>query len=385
MTTPVATDPVYLDYNASAPLDPDVLEAMRPYLLTAFGNSRSSHVYGQRIKQAIAHARDQVAHMLGCEPAELIFTSGGSEANNLALKGLAWAYPDKRHLVVSSIEHYSVAYAADFLATQDRAVTVVGVDRMGRVDPAQVASVLRPDTLVVSVQHANNEIGTVQDVPAIARRAHAAGTLLHCDAAQSIGKLSVRVPDLEVDLLTLAGHKFGGPQGIGALYRRHGVDLVPLVHGAGHEDGLRSGTHSAALIVGLGKACELVTERLEADSRRMRAMHDRLYAKLKAGIPDLVLNGDPAHRLPHTLNVSFPGIFGGDLLERTPDVAATTGAACHSGVNEPSLTMRAVGAPREVGLGAVRLSLGRRTTESEIDRAAEALLAAYRTLRPEAR
>lgn len=379
------SDPIYLDYNASAPLDPDVLEAMRPFLETAFGNSRSSHAHGQRLKAAIGHAREQVAHMLGCEPDELIFTSGGSEANNLALKGLAWAYPERRHLVVSSIEHYSVAYAADFLATQGREVTVVGVDRQGRVDPDAVAAALRPDTLVVSIQHANNEIGTVQDIPAIARRARAAGTLMHCDAAQSIGKLTVRVTDLEVDLLTLAGHKFGGPQGIGALYRRRGVELVPLIHGAGHEDGLRSGTHSAALIVGLGKACELVCERLADDSRRMRSLHDRLYARLKAGIPGLVLNGDPENRLPHTLNISFPGIFGGDLLARTPEVAATTGAACHSGINEPSLTMKAVGAPRDVGLGAVRLSLGRRTTDHEINRAADALLAAYQTLMPEAR
>lgn len=384
MTNAILADPVYLDYNASAPLDPDVLEAMLPYLTTTFGNSRSSHAYGRRVKAAIEQARLQVARMLGCDPDELIFTSGGSEANNLALKGLAWAYPDKRHLVVSRIEHYSVGHAADFLATQGREVSVVGVDRLGRVDPAALGAVLRPDTLVVSVQHANNEIGTMQDIPAIARRAHAAGTLMHCDAAQSIGKVSVRVPELEVDLLTLAGHKFGGPQGVGALFCRRGVELVPLIHGAGHEAGLRSGTHSAALIVGLGQACELVQERLASDERRMRALHDRLYATLKAAIPGLVLNGDPEHRLPHTLNISFPGHFGQDVLDRAPEVAASTGAACHSGIKEPSLTMRAIGAPWEVGLGAVRLSLGRRTTEGEIDQAAQALIRAFRALAAEA-
>jgi cysteine desulfurase len=371
---------VYLDYNASAPLDPRVKAAMEPYLVDFFGNSRSGHGFGTRVKAAIEEARGQVAEMLGCETDEIIFTSGGSEANNLAVKGLAWAVPEKKHLVMSAIEHYSVAYACDFLVTQGRKVSVVGVDRLGRVDPAAVAAALRPDTLLASFQHANNEIGTAQDLAAISRVVKAQGVYLHCDAAQSVGKLPVKVNDLGVDLLTLAGHKFCGPQGIGALYRRRGVPLVPLVHGAGHEEGLRSGTHSVALLVGLGAACALVSRNLEDDARRMATLRDRLHAALMAGYPGLVLNGDPDHRMPHTLNVSFPGLDGNDVLSGATGLAATTGAACHSGSREPSMALKAIGAPLEVGLGAVRLSLGRHTSEEDIDRAAATLLASARSL-----
>lgn len=371
---------VYLDYNASAPLDPRVKAAMEPYLAEFFGNSRSGHGFGTRVKAAIEEARAQVAAMLGAEPDEILFTSGGSEANNLAVKGLAWALPERRHLVLGAIEHYSVAYAVDFLKTQGREATVVGVDRLGRIDPAAVEAALRPDTLLACFQHANNEIGTIQDIAAISRRVRDKGVYLHCDAAQSVGKLPVRVNDLGVDLLTLAGHKFCGPQGIGALYRRRGVPLVPLVHGAGHEDGLRSGTHSVALIAGLGRACQLVTEGLEADARRMAELRDRLHGLLKAGYPDLVLNGDPDRRLPHTLNVSFPGLDGHAVLTAAEGLAATTGAACHSGSPEPSMALKAIGAPLEVGLGAVRLSLGRGTSEADIEKAAHTLVQAARQL-----
>ncbi|MFP5504006.1 MAG: cysteine desulfurase family protein [Candidatus Sericytochromatia bacterium] len=371
--------PIYLDYNASAPLDPRVREAMTPYLET-FGNSRSGHVYGARLRQAIETARAQVAELIGADPEEIFFTSGGSEANNLALKGLAWSRPERRHMVISALEHYSVTYAAEFLVTEGRALTVAPVDGVGRVAVSSLAAALRPDTLVVAVQHANNEIGTVQDMAAIAEAAHAVGALVHCDAAQSVGKLPVDVQELGADTLTLAGHKFCGPQGIGALYRRRGVSLVPLVHGAGHEDGLRSGTHAVALIVGLGAASAIARADLAADARHMAAMRDRLYERLRAAIPDLHLNGDPAHRLPHTLNVSFPGVLGPSLLAAAEGVAATTGAACHSGRNEPSAAMKAIGAPEAVGLGAVRLSLGRLTTAAEIDEAATRLVAAYRAL-----
>lgn len=372
-------DPIYLDYNASAPLDPRVREAMAPHL-ESFGNSRSGHAYGVRARAAIDKARAQVASLIGAAPEEIVFTSGGSEANNMALKGLAWAHPARRHLVISALEHYSVTHAAEFLASEGRSLSVAPVDALGRVSPGAIRDALRPDTLLVAVQHANNEIGTVQDVQAIAAAAHAVGAYLHCDAAQSVGKLRVDVRALGADTLTLAGHKFCGPQGVGALYRRAGLALTPLIHGAGHEDGLRSGTHAAALIVGLGEAAAIAEAELEADARHMASLRDRLYERLKAEIPELHLNGDPDHRLPHTLNVSFPGVLGPALLAAAEGVAATTGAACHSGRNEPSAAMKAIGAPEAIGLGAVRLSLGRLTTAAEIDEAARRLVAAYRSL-----
>ncbi|MDB5099678.1 MAG: Selenide, water dikinase [Cyanobacteria bacterium RYN_339] len=362
---------IYLDYNASAPLDPRVREAMTPYLDEFFGNSRSGHAYGVRVKEAIERARGQVAALVGADPAEILFTSGGSEANNLAIKGLAWAHPRRKHLVRGALEHYSVAYACDFLARQGWRQDVVAVDGVGRLDQAAMARVVGDDTLLVCVQHANNEIGTVQDVAAIARLARAQGARVHCDAAQSVGKLPVKVDALEVDLLSLAGHKFCGPQGIGALYRRGGLGLEPLIHGAGHEDGLRSGTHSVALIVGLGEAAALAEANLAETTLKLATLRDRLFDGIRAVFPAAHLNGDPAHRLPHTLNVSFPGFDGNDLLASLPELAATTGAACHSGLREPSMALKAIGAPLEIGLGAIRLSLGRFTTEAEIDRAAK--------------
>lgn len=378
--SPHGEAPIYLDYNASAPLEPRVREAMAPYLEGIYGNSRSGHLYGTRVKAAIEAARAQVATFLGCEPDELIFTGGGSEANNLAVKGTAWAHPARRRLVRSALEHYSIAHACDFLGKWGWTTSVVPVDAAGRLDLAALEAALGPDVVLVAVQHANNEIGTVQDLPAVAERAHRSGALLLGDAAQSAGKLPIDVRALGVDLLTIAGHKFGGPQGIGALYKRRGLAIEPLVHGAGHEDGLRSGTHPVALIVGLGAACELAGQDLEAAAARMRALQARLLAAITGVYPDVVVNGHPAHRLPHTLNVSFPGLDGTDLLAQVPGIAATTGAACHSGLREPSMALAAIGAPRPVGLGAVRLSLGRRTTEAEVDEAGRLLGEAARAL-----
>lgn len=365
--------PIYLDCNASAPLDPRVADAMAPYLAEVHGNSRSGHAYGVRVKAAIEAARAQVAGLLGCDPDEIVFTGGGSEANNLAVKGVAWAHPARRRIVRSALEHYSIAHACDFLGRWGWTTDVVPVDATGRLDLAALDAALGPDVVLVAVQHANNEIGTIQDVAAVAARARAHGAYVLVDAAQSAGKVAIDVRGFGCDLLTLAGHKFGGPQGIGALFRRRGVALEPLVHGAGHEDGLRSGTHPVALIVGLGAACELAGRDLAAAAARMRALQDRLLAAIRALYPEVVVNGDPAHRLPHTLNVSFPGLDGTDLLARTPGIAATTGAACHSGLREPSMALKAIGAPLAVGLGAVRLSLGRATSEAEVDAAGRLL------------
>ena len=367
---------IYLDHNATAPLDARVRDAMAPYWGDAFGNSRSGHAYGRQVKAAIEQARGQVAAFLGCEPDEVLFTSGGSEANNLAVKGFAWANPGRRRLVRSALEHYSVAHAMDFLARWGWSVETVGVDATGRLDLAALDAALGPEVALVAVQHANNEIGTVQALATVAERVHAAGAVLLGDAAQSAGKLPIDMRALGVDLLTIAGHKFGGPQGVGALFRRRGVTLEPLVHGAGHEDGLRSGTHPVALIVGLGAACAIAQADGPADAARMRALQARLLAAIQAAYPQVVVNGHPTERLPHTLNVSFPGLDGTDLLAAVPALAATTGAACHSGLREPSSALKAVGAPLDVGLGAVRLSLGRRTTEAEVDAAGAALGAA---------
>ena len=368
-----ADAPIYLDYNASAPLDPRVRDAMAPFLDDVFGNSRSGHRYGTRVKAAIEAARGQVADFLRCAPEEVVFTGGGSEANNLALKGVAWAHPGRRRLVRSALEHYAISHACAFLDRWGWTTDVVPVDPAGRLELTALEALLGPDVLLVAVQHANNEIGTVQDLPAVARRARAVGAWLLGDAAQSAGKLPIDVQALGVDLLTLAGHKFGGPQGIGALYRRRGLTLEPLVHGAGHEDGLRSGTHPVAQIVGLGAACELAGRDLDAATARMRTLQDRLLQSIRAAYPAVVVNGHPVHRLPHTLNVSFPGLDGTELLMSVPEIAATTGAACHSGLREPSMALQAIGAPATIGLGAVRLSLGRATTAAEVDEAGRLL------------
>ncbi|MBS2027861.1 MAG: cysteine desulfurase [Deltaproteobacteria bacterium] len=375
---------IYLDNNASAPLDPEVREAMLPYLGDVFGNSRSAHPRGTRIKAAIEHARAQVAALWGCDPGEVIFTSGGSEANNLSIKGLAFRATQRKHLVMSAVEHLAVSAAVRFLQRLGFSSTTVPVDGQARIDAAAFSAALRDDTLLVCIQHANNEVGTVQDVAALAARAHTRGALVHCDAAQSVGKLPVRVSELGADLCALAAHKFCGPQGIGALYVKRGLELEPLVHGAGHEHGLRSGTHPAALIVGLGRACELALQRQADDAARMTLLRDRLFEKLRGEVPSVVLNGHPTLRLPNTLNVSFPGVLGYELVEKLEGVAASTGAACHAGSPEMSLTLKAMGAKPDVGLGAIRLSLSRLTTEAEVDEAARRIGHAVRLSRPPA-
>lgn len=371
--------PIYVDHNATAPLDPEVRAAMAPWW-EQWGNARSAHAYGQHAAAAIARARVQVAALLNCAPGEVIFTSGGSESNNLALKGLAWRHPGRRHLIRSAIEHPAVSETMAFLERQGGAITVLGVDADGQVRPDELAEALRDDTLVVSVQHANHEIGTVQPLAELAALARARGARTHADAAQSVGKLPVDVEELGVDLLSVAGHKFGGPQGVGALFVREGVELEPLVHGAGHEAGLRSGTSPVALIVGLGAACEVAARRREADALRWLALTARLYSRLRAELPGVVRQGPVTDRLPHVLNVAFPGLQAAQLLASLPQLAASTGPACHSGEAEPSITMKALGLPREVALGAVRLSLGRATTDAEIEEVARLLCAGARQL-----
>jgi len=363
-------DPIYLDYNATTPIAPEVAAAMQPTLTELWGNPSSGHVYGRRARAAVEEARAQVAALLGCEPEEILFTGGGSEANNQAIKGVAEAMRERGEaLVTLAIEHPAVLQPCRYLAARGCRVTFLPVDGHGRVDPEAVRAALTPRTILVTVMHANNEVGTIQPIAEIAAIARERGVLVHTDAAQSVGKIPTDVRELGVDLLTVAGHKLYAPKGVGALYVRAGVPLPPLIHGAGHERGRRAGTENLPGIVGLGAACALARrERSEAEAR-LRRLRDRLHEGLAARVPGLLLNGHPEHRLPNTLNLSFPGTTGDDLLARTPEIAASTGSACHSGHTEPSAVLTAMGLPPRRALGAVRLSLGRGTTEAEVDRA----------------
>lgn len=371
--------PVYLDYNATTPVDPRVVEAMLPYLREHFGNPSSSHIYGQHAHAAVAAARDQVAALLGARPEEILFTGGATEANNLAIRGTARALHRRgRHIVTSAVEHPSVAAPCERLRRDGWDITVVPVDRCGRVDPDAVAAVLRADTVLVSVMHANNEVGTVQPLAEIAALTRPRGILLHADAAQSAGKISVSVDVLGVDLLTLAGHKFYATKGVGALYVRAGTPIEPVLVGAGQEYGRRPGTENVPTLAGFGVAAHWAAQSLNDENARIRALRDRLHTALAQAIPDLMLNGHPDWRLPSTLNLLFPGISGRELLTRVQaDVAASVGSACHAGDAAVSGVLGALGLDAERAHGAVRLSLGRMTTAADIERAAAALIAAW--------
>lgn len=359
---------IYLDHNASTPIAPEVAAAMRPLLEDCFGNPSSVHWAGVPAREALESARSQVAGLLGCASGEVVFTSGGSESNNFAIKG-AWLASGRRdgHVVTTAVEHPAVLEPCAFLETLGASVTVVPVDRHGRVDPDDVRHALTPKTVLVSVMHAQNEVGTIQPVQEIAAIARERGVLVHTDAAQSTGKIPVRVDELGVDLLSVAGHKLYAPKGVGALYIRTGVGLEPLIHGAGHEAGRRAGTESALLAAGLGAACEVAGTWL-ARAHEIRTLRDRLWEGLRDRLGDgVVLNGHPHERLPNTLNVSFVGRVGADVLAALDGVAASTGSACHSGSIELSPVLRAMGVPPRVGMGAVRFSLGRATAGEEIE------------------
>jgi cysteine desulfurase len=373
--------PIYLDYNATTPVDPRVADAIEPYLRQHFGNPSSSHIYGRRAHEAVEQARQQVASLIGAQSTEIIFTGCATEANNLAIRGVAQALRDKgRHLITSAVEHPSVAQPFNHLREEGWEVTVVPVDRYGRVDPADVASALRDDTVLVSIMHANNEVGTIQPIKGIAAVTRPRGILLHTDAAQSTGKIAVSVEELEVDLLTLAGHKFYATKGIGALYVRHGTPIKPVLAGAGHEQGLRPGTENVPAIVGLGEAARLVGERGEQETERLKELRDALHNQLAKAIPALKLNGHPDQRLPNTLNISFPGVNGRTLLARVADeIAASVGSACHEENEAVSGVLGAMGVTAERARGAVRLSLGLHTTREEIAHAATALITAWQT------
>lgn len=376
--------PIYLDYNATTPVALEVADAMQPFLHEAFGNPSSSHAYGRRAHEAVEQARADVAALIGALPNEIIFTGCASEANNLALRGVAHALqPRKRHIVVSAVEHPAVLEPALWLQTQGWEVSVLGVDRTGRVNPADVEKVLRDDTAIVSVMHANNEVGTIQSIATIAAMAHRRGALMHTDAAQSPGKIALNVDDLQVDLLTLAGHKFYATKGVGALYVRRGTVIQPDMRGAGQEHGLRPGTENVPAIIGMGEAARLAAMRLSEQAAHLQLLRDQLHRLLETAIPGLMLNGDPVRRLPNTLNVSFPRVSGPDLLRIVDaDVAASVGSACHSESGQVSGVLAAMGITSQQAMGAVRFSVGRFTTTDEIQRAAQALIASWAQLVP---
>ena len=321
-----------------------------------------------------------MAELSGFDPRDVVLTSGGTEANNLAIRGVAEARPDLRHIITSVVEHPATLRPCEYLAAHGWVVDHARVDRTGRVHSDEVATLLCDDTALVTIMDANNETGTMQPIAEIARVAHERGAVVHTDAAQSVGKIPVRVADLGVDLLSVAGHKFGAPKGVGALFIKRGTPMRPLLLGAGHERGLRPGTENVASIVGLGHACAMARSRLAAADTRARTLRDRLWKQLQAGIPGIRLHGHPTQRLPNTLNVGFPGVRGSAVLAAAPEMAASTGSACHEGGEMPSRVLVAMGFEAELALGAVRLSLGFTTTREEVDLAADALVRAWRQL-----
>ena len=358
---------IYLDYNASTPIAPEVAAVMRDAMEDAYGNPSSGHWAGSPARQMVEKARRQVAAVLGCAPQEVVFTSGGSEANNFALKGMFFSSKRPRpHFITTRVEHPAIVEPLRFLERLGATVTWLPVDGTGRIDPDDLRRAITSDTILISIMHANNEVGTIQPIDECAAIAREHGIPFHTDAAQSVGKIPTRVDDLRVDLLTIAGHKLYAPKGVGALYIRNGIELEPLIHGAAHESGRRAGTESALLCAALGQACILARDL--SSMREVTALRDHFWAMLKERFGNgVVLNGHPEHRLPNTLSVSFAGRVGAEILAAVPGIAASTGSACHSGRIELSPVLEAMGVAPEVGMGAIRFSLGRGTSRDDVD------------------
>jgi len=377
--------PIYLDYNATTPVLPEVVDAMLPYLREHFGNPSSSHVYGRRAQSAVDRARQQVAGLIGCDASEIIFTSGGTEANNLAIRGVTEAREDRRTVVTTVIEHPATAQPCAWLERHGWRVTRVGVDREGRARVEEARAAIDTATALVTVMHSNNETGVLQPVIELAELARDRGAVMHTDAAQSVGKIPVNVRELGVDLLSIAGHKLYAPKGVGALYVRRGTPLRPFVLGAGHEHGLRPGTENVSYIVGLGVACDVASQDLDERAACMQRLRDELWERLAAQVPGLGLNGDPVRRLPNTLSVRFPDVSGNEVLAGTTAVAASTGSACHAGHESAPDVILAMGVTEAEALGTVRLTLGRGTTADDVSHAADALIRSWRQARSKRR
>lgn len=372
---------IYLDYNATTPIAPEVREGILPFLEGSFGNPSSSHVYGLKAREGVDLARRRVAELLGVSPLEVVFTSGGSESNNFAIKGLAWRQPaGKNHIITSQIEHPAVLEVCRFLEKNGFRVTYLPVDQFGRVNPEDVKKAVTTATFLVTIMHANNEVGSIQPIPEIAEITRQHGVLLHSDAAQSVGKIPVTIASLGVDLLTIAGHKLYAPKGIGALFIRDGVVLENLIHGAAHERGRRAGTENVALAAGLGKACQIAADSLSATTSKLQQLRDRLQEGLLSNLPKAVVNGHPEFRLPNTLSISFPEIEANQIIENLPGLAISAGAACHSNRVQVSHVLKAMGVPEKVAMGTLRLSVGKMTTEREIEQAIHLITRAVRKL-----
>jgi len=376
--------PIYLDYNATTPHDPEVIAAMRPFLESEFGNPSSPHPYGITAKMAVENARHQVAALLGCRLQEIVFTSGGTESINFAIKGVAAARRDRgNHIITSLIEHPAVLEVCRHLERQGFEITYLPVDPYGIISASDVESIIRPETVLISIMHANNEVGSIQPIPEIATMARTRGIPLHVDTAQSVGKIPVRVNDLGADLLSLAGHKLYAPKGIGALYVRQGLQIDQFVHGAGQEREKRAGTENVLGIVGLGKACDIIRRSESTGAGHMRQMRDELYNGLKNELPHIRLNGHPDLRLPNTLSLSFKHLQANRILEEIGlEVAASAGAACHSGTVELSHVLQAMNVAPEWAQGTIRFSTGRMTRTAEIHNAIKIIAAAVRRLTP---
>jgi cysteine desulfurase len=372
--------PIYLDYNATTPVDPAVLDATLPYLRGEFGNPSSAHGLGGRAHDAVEAARAEVAALIGAAPDEIVFTSGGTEASNIAIRGAVRIDDARRDVVTSTIEHPATEACCAFLEGEGHKVTRVPAKPDGLIDGARVAAAIDNKTALVTIIHAQNEIGTIQPIAEIAAAARRGGALVHVDAAQSVGKIAVNVEELGADLFSIAGHKLYAPKGVGVLYIRRGVELPPLLLGAGQERGRRPGTENVPYIVALGEACRIAGAMLEREARRLTGLSSDLFAALKREVPEMNLVGHPTQRLPNTLNVLFPNASGRRVLDKCPRVMASTGSACHADSEEPSVILTALGVAHDQALGAVRLSLGRGTTEEDVVTAASALAAAWRVV-----
>jgi len=377
---------VYLDYNSTTPVAPEVLDAMLPYLSDSYGNASSIHSSGQHARNAVEHARESVAALINAKPAEIVFTSGGTEADNLAILGAVeaarHAHP-RPHIITTAIEHHAVLHTCQKLAATGAEVTFVPPGRSGVVDPQKIRAALQPNTVLITVMHANNELGTIQPVGEIAEIARESKILFHTDAVQSAGKIPIDVKSLGVDLLSLSAHKIYGPKGVGALYVKTGTRIEPQLHGGHHERDLRPGTENVPAIVGFGRAAELASQHLAATALQIAALRDRFERAVTAQIPDCHINGHAATRTPNTSNITFLGAEGESLVIALDlrGVECSTGAACSSGAVEPSHVLSAIGLPADQGRSTVRFSLGRATTAAEIDFALNALTAALQHLR----